>query len=278
MPTLWGQQLWKGPLWWGSEAPAPVTPDVLSIDLATTDVDWQDVEVTVPVWYDVETVDSQFFDQRQVQPFWIDDAEIDLTCAKSVIIDALWNDNCTVEVKTDTIGLNPFWLDDASVVNSLQDVSTMPANWPDDEGLNPDWLDVATLELARYGMTALNNNLKPIVRGDTRKIQRTFTGLPVGETISKAWLTVKSTPAASDPGLFQVEITATETSSGQVTDATSTDGQIGMYFIISGTNSALATGGAEYLYDIQVKTSTNTIHTLVMGTVTFYNGVTAATS
>lgn len=278
MLTFWGQQLWKTPLWWGSEAPGPVTPDVLSIDLATTEVDWQDNVTAVPVWSDIEIVDSEFFDGKQIEPFWVDNAEVALPCLEDLTVRAIWDDDNIVKVGSDNTGLNPFWLDDLNVIDSLQDSSTMAASWPDSEGLNPDWLDVATLELARYGMTALNNNLKPIVRGDTRKIQRTFTGLPAGETIAKAWLTVKSTPAVSDPGLFQVEITTTATSSGQITDATSSDGQIGMYFIISGTNSALATGGAEYLYDIQVKTSTDTIHTLVMGTVTFYDGVTAATS
>jgi hypothetical protein len=99
--------------------PAPVTPDVLSIDLATTEIDWQDTGIVLPVWYDVEAVDSQVFDAKQVQPFWIDNAEIDLTCTRNVIVDALWNDNCTVEVENDTVGLNLFWLDDASVVNSL---------------------------------------------------------------------------------------------------------------------------------------------------------------
>jgi hypothetical protein len=199
-------------------------------------------------------------------------AVFDVLSIDLAVINPKWQDSLTIA---------SFWADTLTVNSQDLDQKALRIDWVDSlnaESLNPDWQDAATLHLVRYGMTALNNNLRPIVKGDTRKIQRTFTGLPAGETITKAWLTVKSTPAASDPGLFQVEITATETSSGQVTDATSTDGQIGMFFIISGTNSALATGGAEYLYDIQVKTSTNTIHTLVMGTVTFYNGVTAASS
>lgn len=127
-------------------------------------------------------------------------------------------------------------------------------------------------------MTAFNNNLKPIVRGDFRCVERTFTGLPSGHTIDKAWLTVKPSLAVGDPGLFQIEITTTATSSGQITDASSSDGQIAMFFNISSTNSSAATGGATYFYDIQVRTTTSGIHTLAMGTVTFFDGVTSSTT
>ena len=150
---------------------------------------------------------------------------------------------------------------------------------PDAVIIDPEFVDSEVISPSRFGMTAFNNSLKPIVRGDTRKVERTFTGLPTGITINKAWLTVKTTPSTSDPGLFQLEITTSATSSGQITDASTSDGQLGMYFVINGTQSASATGGAEYVYDIQVKdASSGAIHTLVMGTVTFYDGVTGATS
>lgn len=278
MLTLWGQRLWGTSLWWGSEELPPSIPDVLSIDLAIVNPEWQDNLTIVPFWVDALIVDSQYLDQKALNVNWQDNVQVPVNWSDNAVTLSTWIDADRIQVSSDTVNLNAFWLDMESVNALFLDAGQRSADWLDAESLNPDWQDAATLQLARYGMTALNNNLRPIVRGDTRKIQRTFTGLPSGETIAKAWLTVKTTPSASDPGLFQVEITTTLTSAGQITDATSTDGQIGMYFIISGTNSTLATGGAEYLYDIQVKTSTNTIHTLVMGTVTFYDGVTAASS
>ena len=278
MLTLWGQQLWGTSLWWGSEEPPPAVFDVLSIDLAVINPEWQDSLTIIPFWVDSLTVDSQDLDQKALRIDWVDSVELPVDWSDEIATLSLWTDTDIIQVGSDTVNLNALWLDTESVNASFLNAGQRLTDWLDVESLNPEWLDAATLQLVRYGMTALNNNLRPIVRGDTRKIQRTFTGLPSGETITKAWLTVKTSPSASDPGLFQVEITTTQTSTGQITDATSTDGQIGMYFIISGTNSALATGGAEYLYDIQVKTSNNTIHTLVMGTVTFYDGVTAASS
>jgi hypothetical protein len=163
------------------------------------------------------------------------------------------------------------------------DVETIDPQWVDIHVIAPiwndtlavgctDWADIRTVYLARLHMTAFNNNLKPIVRGDFRCVERTFTGLPSGHTIDKAWLTVKPSLAAGDPGLFQIEITTSATSSGQITDASSSDGQIAMFFNISSTNSAAATGGATYFYDIQVRTTTSGIHTLAMGTVTFFDG------
>lgn len=184
--------------------------------------------------------------------------------------------------------LNPLWLDTRIITGTWDDVDAVNPCWGDSQIVSDNWIDqlildaeyadIRTIYLARFTMTAFNNNLKPIVRGDFRCVERTFTGLPSGHTIDKAWLTVKPSLAAGDPGLFQIEITTTATSAGQITDASSSDGQVAMFFNISGTNSAAATGGAEYFYDIQVRTTTGAIHTLAMGTVTFPDGVTAASS
>jgi hypothetical protein len=220
---------------------------------------WQDSESILPVWNDVASVKVCCENGKIVEVEWVDAEAVAAKWADVTIQTGQWGDTATIDT---------YW----------QGNRVEAPEWVDSEAIDPYWNDVLTVSLTRYGMTAFNNSLRPIVRGDTRKIERTFTGLPTGETIDKAWLTVKTTTSASDPGLFQVEITTTLSSGGQITDASSSDGQIGMYFIINGTQSGSATGGAEYIYDIQVKTSTDTIHTLVMGTITFYDGVTAATS
>lgn len=278
MATLWGQQLWGTSLWWGLGAPPPTGPEVLSIDVATISPQWLDDAIFNPVWTDTDVVATCALDSKTVIPFWVDSETVAAKWSDGSVVLATWGDNEIIRVCPDSTTVIASWGDSESVNPRWLDGQIDVPEWLDIARIDPEWLDTAVIGLARFTMTAFNNSLKPIVRGDTRKIERTFTGLPTGETITKAWLTVKTTPSVSDPGLFQVEITTSATSSGQITDASSSDGQIAMYFIISGTNSALATGGAEYIYDIQVKTSTDTIHTLVMGTVTFFDGVTAATS
>lgn len=280
MKTLWGQQLWGQPLWWGEESPTPVVPDTLSIDIATFNpslVDWESVDAVLT---DTETIWTCFSDNELVDPLLIDIATVfDCSVIKPVVVGS-WNDAGAIVVNLQDAMIAPVsWVDDGSL-NVKWELDTVASeNWIDTATLNPDFVDSEVISPSRFGMTAFNNSLKPIVRGDTRKVERTFTGLPTGITINKAWLTVKTTPSTSDPGLFQLEITTSGTSSGQITDASTNDGQLGMYFVINGTQSASATGGAEYVYDIQVKdASSGAIHTLVMGTVTFYDGVTGATS
>lgn len=127
-------------------------------------------------------------------------------------------------------------------------------------------------------MTAFNRDLQPIVRGDTKQIDRTFINLPAGIVIDTAWLTVKTAPSSADPGLFQIAITTAATDAGRITDASTADGQLGMYFNLSGTQTALAIAGARYVYDIQVRdASTAAIYTLVTGSVVFCDQITLAT-
>lgn len=126
-------------------------------------------------------------------------------------------------------------------------------------------------------MTAFNRDLQPIVRGDTKQIERVFTGLPTGVTIDRAWLTVKEDASATDPGLFQITITTAIAPVGRISDATTTDGRLGMYFNINSTQTAAATAGRRYVYDIQARDgATSEVYTLVMGTVTFVDQITAA--
>ena len=278
MATLWGQQLWGTSLWWGLGAPPPVAPEVLSIDVATVAPQWLDGAIFNPTWNDTDTVATCAIDSLTLAPVWLDSESIVAKWQDATTVLANWGDNETVSTCPDGQIVQGSWGDAMTLNPQWQDTVSDVPEWLDIETIDPEWVDAAVLGLARFTMTAFNNSLKPIVRGDTRKVERTFTGLPTGEKIDKAWLTVKTTTSVSDPGLFQVEITTTATADGQITDASTSDGKIAMYFVISGTDSAAATGGAEYIYDIQVRTSTGTIHTLVMGTVTFYDGVTGATS
>lgn len=280
MATLWKLRLWATSLWWGKEPPQPVAPEILSIDVATIDPEWLDARSIFPELNDALAIAGCWGDTKTIIPVWTDTATITACWGDARVATVDWNDaEAVLACWGDSRVAVVDWSDGESINPQWLDANIRPDVWIDTETIDPEWEDVEKIALPRYTMTAFNNSLKPIVRGDTRKVERTFTGLPSGITIDKAWLTVKTSTSVGDPGLFQVEITTSATSAGQITDASSSDGQIAMYFVISGTNSSAATGGAEYVYDIQVRDSvTSYIHTLVMGTVTFYDGVTTTTS
>ncbi|MFN6202867.1 MAG: hypothetical protein ACK496_10350, partial [Acidobacteriota bacterium] len=143
--------------------------------------------------------------------------------------------------------------------------------------LSVTWHDERTIKLSREAMTAFSSTLKPIVRGDTRRVQRTFTSLPAGYTISAAWLSIKSRFRDTDnAALIRKSITTTNSQDGQITDSSTSDGSITLRFDLTSNETMLATAGVEYLYDIQVRTTSGEIHTLAVGTINFHDGVTIA--
>jgi hypothetical protein len=147
----------------------------------------------------------------------------------------------------------------------------------DNRRLRVTWHDEQTIKTSGKAMTAFKSVLKPIVRGDTRRIERTFTGLPTGYTISAAWLTIKSRFRDTDnAALIRKSITAINGQDGQITDSTTADGSITLRFDLSSAETLLAKAGIEYLYDIQVRTTSGEIHTLAVGTLNFHDGVTIA--
>jgi hypothetical protein len=117
-----------------------------------------------------------------------------------------------------------------------------------------------------------------IAIGDAKRIERTYTTLPPGITIEKAWMTVKLSDRQLDAdALFQKAITINSSAAGQITDADSTNGDLAMFFDLVKADSLNAVPGRLYLYDIQVKrTGESKAHTLEMGTITFVRGITDA--
>jgi len=128
-------------------------------------------------------------------------------------------------------------------------------------------------------MTKTGEKIDPIVMGDDFTIQRTYTDVPTGVTITKAWLTVKASDRQIDAdALMQLDITTSLTANGQITDADTTDGIIAMVFKMPRAKTALATPNLQYGYDVQVKASDGLIHTMELGTVSFVRGRTDAIS
>lgn len=189
-------------------------------------------------------------DSRTIEAGWVDDRTFTVTWAESKSIAADWNE-----------------------------AKSLASDWNDSRTFAASWNDSRTFQLASFGMTKTNVKIKNVVIADAFRISRTYTGLPTGATIAKAYLTIKKSVGQADSAaLLQKSITTSPTSHGQITDATTTtDGSIALYFDVLETESANAKP-IDYIYDISVELSTGETHTLEMGTITFIKGVTLATS
>jgi hypothetical protein len=128
-------------------------------------------------------------------------------------------------------------------------------------------------------MTRTGLKIGPIVIGDDFTVQRTYTDVPVGGTITKAWLTIKASDRDLDvDALMQLDITTALTANGQITDADTTDGSIAMAFKLPRAKTALAKQGLDYGMDVQVLASDGLIHTMELSGIFFVRGRTDAVS
>ncbi len=111
----------------------------------------------------------------------------------------------------------------------------------------------------------LHNGLG-IVRGDSFSIRRTVNKMPPSRTITKAWLTIKSSISAVDGSAeVQKTITSTLSSGVGVIENIGTDGSGTLRFDLTSTNTLALTAGTVYYYDIQIKFDNSDIITLEKG-------------
>jgi hypothetical protein len=104
-----------------------------------------------------------------------------------------------------------------------------------------------------------------IVQGDAFPVTRTVTRVPPGNTITNAWLTLKSTYDSLDTAaLFQKAITPSPSSDGLITNPGA--GGVGeVLFEVTSSNTLSMVADEEYYYDIQVKLSNGNIRTIERG-------------
>lgn len=133
-------------------------------------------------------------------------------------------------------------------------------------------------------MTTYNATIKDAAgndpaRGDHAAIVRTVTSVPAGDTIDKAWLTIKAELGDGYPILLQISVTpATNLSTvGRITD-TGADGTAGFQINIQPADYAALQADIKYVYDLQVRTLAGIISTLERGTVKFKQDVTTTTA
>lgn len=107
-----------------------------------------------------------------------------------------------------------------------------------------------------------------IVRGDKFPIRRYLTGIPTGQTVTRAWLTVKLNKTDLDAAaIFQKEIVVgTVVDVGEIEDAGGT-GVATLRFDLTAVNTRAMTAGERYYYDMQVLLSGGNVRTFETGEV-----------
>lgn len=103
--------------------------------------------------------------------------------------------------------------------------------------------------------------------GDNLDIEREVTNVPVGQTITNAWFTVKRKYTDLDAdAVMQKAITGVSSAAGIILD-TGADGTGRIKFTLLPTDTVLFSALSEYIYDIQIKTSAGGIYTKESGTI-----------
>lgn len=116
--------------------------------------------------------------------------------------------------------------------------------------------------------------IKNKVRGDDIPVIRRYVDLPEGDNVVKARMTVKTSTASPDPGVFQLTITTSAQSSGVINDGITPE--VLLTFVISKSNSLLMLSTTTYIYDIQVETTSGRTYTCEKGTIKLDEQVTQA--
>ena len=127
-------------------------------------------------------------------------------------------------------------------------------------------------------MSIFNASIAGIVAGDDLDIERTFTSVPAGQTLTKAWLTFKTAIVDADPGLLQKAVTiAAVAGVGQITDS-GASGTGTLLFQLTGADTLALPVLVDVRYDVKVLTSAGKIYTVEQGIYLAAPRVTTTTS
>jgi hypothetical protein len=135
--------------------------------------------------------------------------------------------------------------------------------------------DEQTLEPFNFKVRIVN-----YVGGDDLRISRTYTELPGGIIVNKAYLTIKrhAKDDTDAEAALQKQVTASEGIAGQITDAITTGGSIALYFDLTGAETATLTPLIPCHYDVQIVSQAGAVYTCEKGVIVMQQGVTDATS
>lgn len=116
-------------------------------------------------------------------------------------------------------------------------------------------------------MPNLKNLIDEIVAGDDIALTMTITSVPPGDTLAKAWMTVKAVPTDADPGVFQkVILPGFVSGQGQITD-TGASGTGIVRFDLTAANTLLLTPGVIFYYDVKMLTAGGKVGTPESGAI-----------
>lgn len=115
--------------------------------------------------------------------------------------------------------------------------------------------------------------------GADRSVVRYVANIPSGSSVTKAWLTVKNNISDADgAAIFQLVITPSSSSAGQIVDTGATSGTAQLVFNVLAAQSSLLVEGQKYVYDIQVHYTTGTNDPVEEGTIYASQRITQAIS
>lgn len=108
-------------------------------------------------------------------------------------------------------------------------------------------------------------HIRDAIHGSNYQINRSITDVPTGQTIEKAWLTMKRNLTDSDVNSAMQKIisTADVVGTGQITNPS--DGNCTVRFDLHGSDWDRVVAGNMYEFDIQLKTSDGYIYPAVLG-------------
>jgi len=134
--------------------------------------------------------------------------------------------------------------------------------------------------MTTYDATIVDEDGEIPTLGDDVSILRTVTGLLSGQSLVKAWLTIKSRFTDTDSeALLQLEITTVDSAAGQITEDGTGDVEGELLFRIAGaTDYENLVALKNYPYDIQVLLDDGVIATLEVGRIRWERQVTLARS
>lgn len=129
---------------------------------------------------------------------------------------------------------------------------------------------------------ATKRDITDIIAGDDYGVDRIIHNVPAGETVVKAWLTIKERVTDDDAdALVQLEITDTGTVDGLITDTGTdqlTERTAALTFELSADETLQLVPRTPYPYDIQVLLSNGKVATSDIGNIITKQGVTQVTS
>jgi hypothetical protein len=115
-------------------------------------------------------------------------------------------------------------------------------------------------------MTVLNASIAGIVAGNDLDVNRTVPGIPNGQTLTKAWLTLKADLSVADAQalLQKVILPGAVAGQGQITDV-GAGGTGQLLFQLADTETLALPVDTPTPYDIKVLTSAGKVYTVEKG-------------